>query len=390
METNPLSQSLEKSESCPGCGSQMVFNPASGLLSCPYCRQTAAVEASQVLVVERDFDQWSGLALPAQSPLSQQALEVECSGCHAQITFEPPEVAGNCPFCNTHITAQPQAANPIITPEGILPFKIDQKTARDRLSKWLKSRWFAPNSLKQLAQHEAIQGVYIPFWTFDCQTQTRYTGEQGTYYYVTKQRQVKNDQGEMVTETYEDRQTRWRNTSGQVKQVFDDCLVPGIESVNVNHLQQLEPWGLAKLVAYEPKYLSGFRAQRYQVNLDQGFVRAKQSMEPRICEAINRDIGGDEQRITSHSTTYSDKTFKHLLLPVWMATYRFRNQPYQVMVNGETGKIVGDRPFSITKIVLAAGAVAIALITLIGIVALFEEDSSSFEPQTSLTSDPKI
>lgn len=384
MTTSPLSQSLEQSETCPGCGSQLVFNPSSAQLSCPYCNQTVAIQASQTLVLERDFDQWSNPDLAPQAALSGQAVEVECSGCHAQITFEPPEVAGNCPFCNTHITAQPHAASPIITPEGILPFKIDQKTARHRLSKWLKSRWFAPNGLKQLAQHENIQGVYIPFWTFDCQTQTRYSGERGTYYYVTRTRQVKNDQGEMVSETYEDRQTRWHNTSGQVQRFFDDCLVPAIESVAANHLEQLEPWGLNQLVAYDPKYLSGFRAQRYQVTLEQGFTRAKQSMGARISTDIEQDIGGDEQRISSQSTTYSDQTFKHLLLPVWMATYRFRNRPYQVLVNGETGEVVGDRPYSITKIALTVGAAVIAVVAVLGIVALFSEESSpSPEPQSS-------
>jgi ribosomal protein S27E len=390
MKTDSLSQSLEQSEPCPGCGSQLVYDPASAQLSCPYCHHSVAVEASQNIVVERDFDQWSNLDLPPEAALSQQALEVECSGCRAQITFEPPEVAGNCPFCNTHITAQPHAANPIITPEGILPFKVNQKTARNHLSKWLKSRWFAPSSLKHLAQHEKIQGVYLPFWTFDCQTQTRYSGERGTYYYVTKQRQVKNAQGETVTETYEDRRTRWHKVSGQVTRFFDDCLVPAIASVNVDHLKQLEPWGLNHLVAYDPKYLAGFRAQRYQVNLEQGFAQAKQDIQPQICSDIEHDIGGDEQRISSQSTSYSEQTFKHLLLPVWMATYRFRNQPYQVLVNGETGEVIGDRPYSVTKIALAIGAAAMAVLAFFLIVGLFaeEEPLPPATPQSSLVTGP--
>jgi len=360
-------QASRPAEVCPGCGAQLLFNPTAGLLSCPYCQTTAPLAASQTPVLERNLEQWLHGSPAALTTLSKQAQEVDCPGCRAQITFEPPEVAGNCPFCKTHITTQPHAASPVITPEGILPFKVDQKTARQYLSRWLKNRWFAPGELKHLAQHEGIQGVYLPFWTFDCHTKTQYTGERGTHYSVTKTRRVKNDQGEWVNETYKDEETRWQSVSGQIQQSFDDLLIPAVKSVKSAHLEQLAPWSLIELAAYNSKFLAGFRVQRYQVNLKQGFELAQREMKTEITSSIRRDIGGDEQRVCSQSTTYHDKSFKHVLLPVWMATYRYRNQPYQVLINGETGKVVGDHPYSAVKITLAVIAAAIAVMAFLGI-----------------------
>lgn len=356
MDFLELSQPSSHTELCPGCGSQLVFNPAAGLLACPYCQTTVAVDASRGSVQEQDFEEWVGNGAATLAPLSQSAVEVECSGCRAQITFEPPQVAGQCPFCGTHITAHPHVANPAIAPGGILPFQLDQSRARSVLSHWLKTRWFAPSSLKSLAQYEKMQGVYLPFWTFDCSTRTQYTGQRGTYYYVKKTVKTRNSSGEWVETTIQERHTKWYPVSGEVQRFFDDVLVPAVELVETDDLMKLTPWSLRNVAAYDPRFLQGFRAQRSQVDLQQGFECAKGVMQLQIRWDIQANIGGDEQKIHSQTTKYYDRAFKHLLLPVWMATYRYRNQVYQVLINGETGKIVGDRPYSVLKIALAVSA----------------------------------
>jgi hypothetical protein len=98
----------------------------------------------------------------------------------------PPEVAGRCEFCGVQIVAQPKSADPILTPGGVLPFCITQQQASAELRHWLSSRWFAPSGLKHFAQPEAIHGVYLPFWTYDTNTTTYYTGQRGEHYYETE------------------------------------------------------------------------------------------------------------------------------------------------------------------------------------------------------------
>ena len=363
--TTSTQPSLSESSVCPGCGAGLVYSPALGKLACPYCNSAKTVIGKPDAVVENPLQksQWQN---PQTSPLTTKAIQVECGGCKAQITFEPPDVAGDCPFCGTHITGQAQSADPIITPGGILPFKVGRKEGRKKLTEWLATRWFAPTSLKQLAQHEALTGVYLPFWTFDAKTRTHYTGQRGDYYYVTKTRRVKNSDGEWETEEYQERRTRWSSESGTVRRAFDDILIPAIRSVDLARLSKMGPWPLKQLVAYDPSFLQGFRAQRYQVSLPHGYSKAKDEMSYGIDSSIRSDIGGDEQRIHSRDTTYRDETFKHILLPVWMATYRFKNKPYQVMLNGVSGKIDGDRPYCPFKIAGAITGVLVLLGTIWG------------------------
>ncbi|MEM6519299.1 MAG: primosomal protein N' (replication factor Y) - superfamily II helicase [Cyanobacteria bacterium P01_C01_bin.70] len=364
--TSSTTPSTGEASLCPGCGAGLVFNPKLGKLSCPYCDTSKTVMGGLGTVNENPLQQSLEQAAKSATTtrLSAKAQQVECNGCHALISFEPPEVAGDCPFCGTHITAQPKTADPVITPGGILPFKLDRKAGRQTLTKWLSTRWFAPSSLKQLAQHEALTGMYLPFWTFDAHTRTSYSGQRGDYYYVTKTRRVRNSDGEWETKTYKERRTRWTSVSGNVSCAFDDVLIPAVRSVNLQRLAQLGPWPLKHLVAYDPAFLQGFRAQRYQVSLASGHSKAKDEMGNRIYSAICSDIGGDEQRVHSRNTTYRNETFKHILLPVWMATYRFKNKPYQVMINGESGKIQGDRPYCPFKIgaAISAGLLSVAAI----------------------------
>jgi ribosomal protein S27E len=359
-----IAKPLIKQFPCPGCGSTLEFDPQVGQLKCPYCGREEVIPQSAEQVEERSYEAYLNNSHTQLAALSNTALEAECPGCKAQITFEPPNVAGQCPFCNTSIVAQSRSASPVVVPEAVLPFTVSQKTARSGIQKWLSSRWFAPNGLKKLAQQEGIQGVYLPFWTYDCNTVSHYTGERGTHYYVTETYTETNSEGKTETKTRQVQRTRWRSHSGRVDHFFDDILIPGSQSVNTQRLEALEPWDLSKLMPYDASYLSGFKAQRYQVNLKQGFELAKGKMEEPIRCDIRRDIGGDEQRIHSVSTSYNAITFKHLLLPVWISAYRFNNKQYQVMVNAQTGEVLGDRPYSVWKI----SATVLAVLATIGII----------------------
>src|SRR5678810_532010 len=137
----------------------------------------------------------------------------------------------------------------------------------------------------------------------DSNTTTDYTGQRGEYYYVTETYYDRDAQGREVERTRQVRHTRWYSTSGTVTGSFDDVLIPATMSLPANRLTALEPWDLPELRPYDPAFLSGFKAQRYQVDLEQGFERMKEVIAPVIQNAVRNDIGGDEQRINSLSTT---------------------------------------------------------------------------------------
>ncbi|MDT5156060.1 MAG: hypothetical protein QOH51_417 [Acidobacteriota bacterium] len=351
---------------CPGCGADLLFAPEGGCLTCPYCGHQEQIAPSGGAVEERSYEQYLQLHADRMGTLAEGALEVACQTCGATVTFTPPLVAGECDFCGSPLVAQPRSADPVLAPEGVLPFRVTQDEATASLRGWLASRWFAPNALKRFAAQEGIGGVYIPFWTYDAHTLSEYTGERGEHYYTSESYTEQDSQGNTVTRERQVQHTRWYAASGKVERWFDDLLVPATKSLPPVRLAALEPWDLGELTPYEPEYLSGYKAQRYQVTLAEGFELAKKAAEPVIDSDVRRDIGGDEQRVSHISTAYSAITFKHLLLPIYVGAYRFRERVFQLVINGRTGEVQGERPYSFWKIFFFA----LFLLALFAIVIL--------------------
>ncbi len=352
---------------CPSCGAILVFDPQGGQLLCPYCGWKEQIPASAEQVQERSFEEYLRPRPGQMERLAQDALEVQCTSCGAIVTFVPPEVARECDFCGAQIVTQPKSADPTVAPEGVLPFRITSQQATAAVKQWIASRWFAPNALKRFASPDAIDGVYLPFWTYDTHTTSYYTGARGEHYFETQHYTETNSQGHSVRKSRQVRKTRWYSASGTVSRWFDDILIPATRSLPVNRLTGLEPWDLQELKGYDPGFLSGFKAQRYQVELAEGFEQAKQVAAGVINGDVRRDIGGDEQRVDNITTNYSAITFKHLLLPVYTGAYRLNQKIYQVVVNGRTGEVQGDRPYSFWKITLFILAISIVLALLFAI-----------------------
>src|SRR5215213_4248686 len=353
---------------CPGCGADLQFAPEGGCLTCPYCGRQEQIAPAAGSVEERSYEDYLRLHADQMGTLAAGALEVACQTCGATVTFTPPMVAGECDFCGSPLVAQPRDADPIVAPEGVLPFKVTQPQATEAVKGWLGSLLFAPNALKRLARQEGVGGVYIPFWTYDAYAVSEYEGQRGEHYYVTETYNETDSQGNTVTRTRQVQHTNWHQTSGTVELWFDDILIAATKTLKPERLAALEPWDLGELTAYAPEYLSGYKAQRYQVDLAEGFELAKKTAAPVIDSDVRKDIGGDEQRVTRVSTAYSAITFKHLLLPVYVGAYRFNERVFQIAVNGRTGEVQGERPYSAWKIFFFV--LTIVAITVVIILAL--------------------
>ena len=350
---------------CPGCGADLQFAPEGGNLTCPYCGRQESIEPPSGAVEERSYEQYLQLHADQMGTLAEGALEVACQTCGATVTFTPPMVAGECDFCGSPLVAQPRSADPVLAPEGVLPFSVTKEGAAGSIGKWIASRWFAPNALKKFASPDEIGGVYIPFWTYDSYTKTHYEGARGEHYYTTEHYTERDAQGNEVQRSRQVQHTRWHPASGTVERWFDDILIPATKSLPPQRLTALEPWDLGALTAYQPAYLSGYKAQRYQVNLAEGFELVKQVTKPAIESDVRNDIGGDEQRVEHLTTAYSAVTFKHLLLPVYVGAYRFGDKVYQVVVNGRTGEVQGERPYSVWKILLFVLSILFVILLLV-------------------------
>ncbi|MGB0798298.1 MAG: primosomal protein N' (replication factor Y) - superfamily II helicase [Planktomarina sp.] len=337
---------------CDQCGSDLRFDPERQQLTCDHCGNSHGLARSTAALKELDFRS----ALDSQLPQAEvEDVRVsKCPNCGAQVEFDANLHAKECPFCATPVITD-TGTHRQIKPKGLLPFALDEKTARDAMTNWLGGLWFAPNGLQGYARKgRKMSGIYVPYWTFDADTKSAYSGERGTHYYETKtvMRDGKREQIRV-------RKTRWRRVTGRVARWFDDILVLASTSLPKRFTDALQPWDLAELRPYSAEFLAGFRAEGYSVELINGYEEARAHMHQVIQRDVRFDIGGDAQRIHDVDTDVRDVTFKHILLPVWLAAYKYRGKTYRFVVNGRTGRVQGERPYSVWKIAIT---VVLALI----------------------------
>ncbi len=349
---------------CPACGSDLRYQPQADQLVCDHCGHKEAVESDGAAggpwggeaIRELDFTRGLGGSLPEAE--MEETRVLTCPNCGATVEFEPDTHAAECPFCATPVVTG-TGINRHIKPKGVLPFLLAEGEARVAMNNWLGSLWFAPSGLKAYARAgRAMQGIYAPFWTYDARTDSTYQGERGDAYYVQERVRVVRD-GRAGTEMRQVRRIRWTPVRGRVARAFDDILVLGSATLPKTQADAIAPWDLSALMPYRPQYLAGFRAEAYTVPLEAGFEEARQVMNATIARDVRFDIGGDEQRVHGIDTDVTGVTFKHVLLPLWLAAYKYRGKSYRFIVNGRTGAVAGERPYSAWKI---AAAVIAALI----------------------------
>jgi DNA-directed RNA polymerase subunit RPC12/RpoP len=349
---------------CAKCGATVEYAPGTTVLQCPYCGARTPLEPTGARVREHAYAAFARLP---RRPVSTLAAHVfTCRGCGA--VTESDNLSDRCQFCGAPLVAD-DASGDLVTPEAVLPFTLDRAAMREALRRWAATRRFAPNGLKKVTEAETARSTYLPHWTYDASTVSAYRGERGDHYWATE---TYTENGE--TRTRQVRRTRWRPVHGAVDRAFDDVLIAGTTRVTADHLAALEPWPLAEAQAYRPEYLAGHETLRYDVEPEAGLAAAERVIAPIVRDDCRRDIGGDEQRVHRVDTEYRDVMFKLMLLPVWVAAYLHAGRTYQIMVNGRTGEVAGDRPYSAVKIAAAVAAALLVIAAVIVAVAVHRGD----------------
>ncbi len=350
---------------CVNCGAELAYKPGTSSLVCGYCETTNSIDQSEFEIKEHDLLDYLNKKA-AEAPTSE-AETIECNSCGGIATFDPSVVAQSCGFCGNHLLTKDATKTATIEPHAILPFQIDRKVALTSYKTWLNSRWFAPNDLKKMQNHpNTVQGIYIPYWTFDADTSSDYTGQRGIHRTETYTVNTTRD-GKSVSEQRTKVVTDWYPAAGHVDHFFNDVLVLASKSVPDKQTGKLTPWDLNMLVHFEEDYLRGFKVETYRVSLEEGFAQGKLIIEDGIRSLVRQDIGGNEQRIHTLDTDYDNLKFKHILLPVWISSFKFKGKTYQFLVNGQTGEVQGERPYSAAKIAL----LVIAILIIVGLIAFF-------------------
>ncbi len=352
---------------CTQCGADLRYAPGQTELVCAHCGHRQEIPAAAPRRTARALGEIplaQGLADDLPGATLEEVRSTSCPNCGAVVEFQGASHASTCPFCATPVVVD-TGLRRHIKPQALVSFSLSEAQARQALTNWLGSLWFAPNGLLEYTRKgRAMAGIYVPFWTFDAATASNYTGQRGEAYYETRTVTV-NVNGRTEQRQEQVRKIRWYPAAGHVTRDFDDLLVMASTSLPERLGNELTPWDLDALQPYAPDFLAGFQAEGYTVALADGHQSARAQMARVIESDVRRDIGGDEQRITQINTRHADETFKHVLLPVWTAAYKYAGKSYRFLVNGQTGEVQGERPYSWWKIGFAALAAAAIIGTAI-------------------------
>jgi hypothetical protein len=337
----------------------MVFCPDTQEMRCESCGNSQEIPSVVLEAPEYLYDpEKDEYNAPNWEDIGTRT--VCCSSCGAQTVVSSSVITAKCPFCGSNYVIDQNEATAGILPETIMPFKVSRNRAFELFTKWTKSRFWAPKKFKR-ASHttEALMGVYLPFWTFDADLQTSYSGQGGKHYVTTHTRMVKGK-----PQTYTVTRTRWYPLSGNKNLRFDDETVCASKTAQVDLMKGLGTFDTKMLNRYHPAFLAGFAAQRYDIGLGEGWSQAQPGMQTKMETKIRDDYHYDCYRNMRYNHFFSNVRFKHILLPVWMSSYTYRKKIYRFLINGETGRLSGKAPVSALKVactVLLAAAVIIGV-----------------------------
>jgi DNA-directed RNA polymerase subunit RPC12/RpoP len=357
------SSTSELKKSCVNCGAELLYAPGTTELKCEYCGHTETITPTENGFEELKLKPY--LESMGSQSHSEEIMMLHCKNCGANQHVEENYKSLRCVYCTMPLIIEDAYKEEWILPGAVLPFQIDQKKAHSIFQKWVSGLWWAPNNLKRAAlDPQNTKGLYAPYWTFDAQLSANYTGQRGDYYYVTVP-YTTTVNGRSVTKSRQERRTRWTPASGRIQGFVDDTLIKaskqkaGVIPIAVAH------WNLKELKPFNSSFLSGFITEKYTIPLKEGNLEANKEAKRIATLWACRDIGGDTQRVSSLDMKLTDETFKHILLPVYISAYLFNGKRYNFFVNGQTGAVSGQRPYSFWKIFLFILAILIVLTTII-------------------------
>lgn len=358
---------------CPNCGAPLRFDPSSGKLSCSHCKSLVDFEQSKD-VVERDFSEMYDYTPWKEGEVSAY----RCSNCGASSVLSRTALATTCPFCDSPVVVDEKATG-LVRPDSLVPFELNEAEAEAQLAAWRRRKAFAPNNFRKHTKAKSVKGVYVPVWTFDAETVSHYTGRLGKR----KTRTVRRN-GKTYTETYID----WFYVNGEISAYFDDIMVAGSKNVDATYYTEAQYVDKSKYAVYSDEYLAGYMADNYTVEPAEAYKTARKLMDNAIRNKILSRYNADVVGSLDVKTTETGRSFKYMLMPVYVAATKYKDKIYNQYVSGfwsskdrKKAHVSGTFPRSPWKRfgVILAGILAAAGIIALIVYACLHGESNGWE-----------
>lgn len=347
---------------CPQCGGHMSFGTENAQVKCQYCgyvrlavppapprkpeSPAQAAYSPRVEIGEGVLD----FVLPTTQAHSWATAQhrLACESCGAVTLLAPGERSVQCPYCGANQMIEAPEAADIIDPQAILPIQVNEKTAQKAVKTWLGRGLFAPDDLQLAAQKVKLRPAYYSCWVFSGTLVVRWSC------------QVKVGSGKYV---------RWEPRSGSEVELFENIFVPGVKALTMSELEGIEPFDLDAAQPFEPEFLAGWPALIYDRALSDASLLAREKVIKELRRQMHYriEMGREKRGLQVSGGEWSGMSFRHVFVPVWLGTYRYKEQEFHVLVNGQSGKVGGDKPRDNLKLVMAMMifTAVLALVTLL-------------------------
>lgn len=327
---------------CPSCTAPLRFAEGSGKLECEYCGGCFDVSEIEALYREQEAEaaqtqEWdtSGISEDwGQDAAGMRACV--CPSCGAELICEETTAATSCPYCgnNTILMGQFSGA---LKPDYVLPFKLDKEAAVKALKNHYGKKLFLPKAFSEDSHLEEVKGIYVPFWLLDMEVDADCSFH-ATRSHITRQ----GDYRVTITRHYNVRR------AGTVS--FARIPVDGSRKMPDAYMDAMEPFDYRELKPFSTAYLPGYLADKFDVSSDEGIIRAEIRCRNSAKEAMRQDAAGYETLVPNSSSVQLRRGKVHYaLMPVWTLHTKWQGKDYLFMMNGQTGKMVGDLPISKKK-----------------------------------------
>jgi Zn finger protein HypA/HybF involved in hydrogenase expression len=341
---------------CPDCGGVTSYEIRAEAVVCPQCGREEHAPARPVGRQAEEFEFRTDVVSRAQAGWGTARQEIHCRHCGASVSVPPGDLTARCPFCASHKVIQRTDPGDELRPRFLIPFQRPPEECRPLTRRWLAGSWMVPAALRRIADATDFTPIYLPAWTFDAVTTASWRAEVG---HTRRETYYRN--GRRHTRT----RIVWKWESGAVRQGFDDLLIPGTSRFRARLLDGLNPFDLQQLTPYDPNFLAGFHAQAYDVELTRAWTDARHAMRETTRAACRKQASTPLIRNFSMELDFSEESWRYILVPVYAAVYTYAGQPYQVLINGQTGALAGERPVDWTKVWLVMAALLLPGLALI-------------------------
>lgn len=326
---------------CPNCGGYVTFNSDVQEMTCPYCDSSFDVstlsEYSKLLETEEETPKWQDYSMEDwKIDEADQLKHYVCKSCGGEIITDAVTAASKCPYCDNPVVMSDQLIGSY-RPDLVIPFQLDRDDAIKSLSKFIKGKKLLPNCFVKDNHIEEVQGVYVPFWLYDC-------GTSGNVAFKATRTSSWSDSNYNYTKT------KFYSVQRGGSMAFEKVPADGSKKMDDTLMESIEPFDYSKAVPFNTGFLSGYLASKYDVTCVDNEPRITSRIVNSVIDEFRNTVNGYNTVNVDHKVITLDKgTIQYSLLPVWILNTRYKDELYTFAMNGQTGKFVGDLPIDKMK-----------------------------------------